>query len=526
MAKVFYNSQGGQVGILHQQLRTGEISKRPYTEKNWDRKKERLFWELMEVVQSHGYMRAAISTIGRSVIGGGWSIVPHPNNRYKRRDGQRQRLYEFYNATKRGSSWNNIQDFYGANYKFLIAAMYLKLFGQVGFHVIRDSDGRLYGLDHIPGLIVPNVDAFGNFKTPAFYQYLDQSGTQVVEFASPDEVIFITNPDWTGSPLGGTDIESLSRYVLPIDLYLLTAAREYLKNSDRPELVYVLPENTSAEAFDAFTEEVTARWRGVNNAGRTPIVVQGQFDVMKLGDMPEDLPYNDARGTSREEYLATSGVPGAKLGLTESLSSANLRETRREFHESTVIPLVRLLEEGFYRQLHVRLFNYPGWQLKFNNPDFLNAVERATVHRRYYEINVMTPNEIRAELGKQPVEGGDKFRSEIQEDEEDDLKEPQGSPPEGREPEPDDPSNVGEPVEPEYNPRGDGHDDTSADRELAAWRKFALRRFGKKNPRKFQPEQIPSEIADVIQEYLDRAETKEQVALIFDIAREEMRKHE
>ena len=186
------------------------------------------------------------------------------------------------------------------------------------------------------------------------------------------------------------------------------------QNNTRPELIYQLPETISEENFQEFVEEVTARWRGPTNAGRTPIVVQGEFKVHKLGDLPDALPYNESRTTARDEEFAVTGVSGAKVGLTEKVSASGMKEIRREFHESVMEPLFRMIEEAFYWQICVRTFGFRDWRFQFNSPDFLTALEKATVHMRYYQSNSITPNEIRDDLGYQDrPEGGDLFLDEL-----------------------------------------------------------------------------------------------------------------
>lgn len=466
------------------------------------------FWELMETIKKHGYLRAAMSVVGRSSVGAWWTIQRHPMYGEKSSELQKKRLFEFYMAVAK--DWSNIKDYQNFAFKLMIGVMYLRYFGQAAYQIVRNAEGRAVGLDFLFGMVVPNVDAEGTFKDPAFVQYPSSNPRDKVEFDDPRDIVFITNPDWEGSPMGGTDIEALSTYALPIDLYLQTAAREYLKNRDRPEVVYSLPPDVSDEAFDDFVKEVEQRWRGASNVGHSPITVQGEFEVHELGKMPDSLPYQDSRKDSRDEELSVAGVSGAKLGLSEDLSSANIREMRREFHETSMVPMFRLIELAFYEQVHVREFRVRGWEFKFNSPDFLTAVERATVHMRYYGINALNPNEIRYEIGKpsRDDEYGNLFADQLEIDQE--QEEEQGAPPEGREPEPDDPSETGEPtLDDQDPPRGDQHDDETREdvlRDLRTWRNFAVKRMksGKKL-REFNSEFIPAGLGEIVQGYITRA---------------------
>jgi len=476
------------------------------------------FWDLMDTVEKHGYLRASMSVIGRSTVGTWWTLRKNEQNQTglasDAKPIQAKRLQEFYSPSNR--SWDNISDFHTIAYKLMIGAMYLRYFGQAAYLILRNKDKKAVGLDFLSGLIIPNVDATGKFKDVAFLQYPSPDQKNVIEYKDPRDIVFITTPDWSGSPIGGTDIRSLSEYTLPIDIYLQLAAREYLKNRDTPEVVYELPTDISDEAFDAFVTEMSAR-RGAGNSGKNPIAVQGEFAVHELKGLPSSLPYQESRKESREELLAVTGVSGAKLGLSSTAS--NIVALRREFHETTMLPLFKMIELGFYEQIHQREFGISGWEFKFNSPDFLSAVERATVHLRYKQMGVLSPNEIRFDLGKSAREdaGGDMY------EEPKNTQNPQGNPPEGRPAEPDAPSNTGEPNTDAEDPeRGDNHDDAPREqlfRELANWKTFVskrLKRTGVQPKRKFKSDVINPRLYSIVDTYLDSATTVEEVAEVFE----------
>lgn len=482
------------------------------------------FWTLMDTIQQHGYLRASLSTIGRSAIGAWWSLQRHEEYGRNAPDLQRRRLLRFYMMDNR--DWTNIKDFQSFAYKLKIGLEYFRYFGQAAYHILRDAEGNPLGLDFLPGLVVPNVDKLGNFdRNVAFIQYLSSNPLDKVEFSDPHDIVYITDPDWRGSPLGGTDFESLSTFTLPIDIYLQTAAREYMRNRDAPEVVYVLSPDTSDESFETFVNWATVKHSGSGNTGKSMVAVQGDFDVKELRPYPSALPYQESRSQSREEELAVAGVNGAKLGLSADLASANLREMRREFHESSMVPLFKPFELAFYEQIHLREFGIRGWELKFHNPDFLTAVEKATVHMRYRQQGVLNANEIRADLGKEPREddGGDDYTvpKGTGDSNESDGSNNQGSPPEGNPIEPDSPSQTGEPtLDDQDPPRGDQHDETPRDsllKEIRTWKAMVTNRMKRgKSLRKFDSDVIPDDINELVQHELEHAKEIEDVAKIFN----------
>jgi len=486
------------------------------------------FWDLMDTIKVHGYSRAAMSVIGRSAVGTWWTLRKHQEFSKSAKDLHKRRLYDFY--MMRNRQWDNIKDWYSFAYKIIIAIQYLKFFGQCAFHIVRDGNGNAIGLDFLHGMVVPNVDNRGNFKDPAFIQYISEDPKEKVEYADPLDIVYITNPDWEGYVTGGTDIESLTDFALPLDIYLQTAAREYVRNRSKPEAFYVLSDQLSSEAFDDFVEALEEKYMGASNAGKSPVVVQGELEIKELSNLPATLPYSESRRDTRDETLAVSGVSGAKIGLSEDMpGSGGLREYRREFHETTMLPIFRIVEIAFYEQVHEREFGISGWEFKFNNPDFLTLVERATVDMRYWTIGVYNANEIRYHLGEEPREdeGGELYSDQLESStspSNSPLSNPDtGSPVEGREDEPDDPSNTGEPTNDDQDPpRGDNHDDEARSvqrelfKELVAFRSFALKRVSSGTIRDFKSSIIPGEILQDINTVVKKSSSAKEVEHIFD----------
>lgn len=436
-----------------------------------------LFWDIMDTIKVHGYLRASISVIGRSMLAAWWTIVRDDVLGEDADDKDLRRLYKFFKFQKR--DWNNFRDWYSGAYKYGIGVMYLRAFGQCAYQVIRSKSGRALGLDFLHGLVVPNIDNEGNFVAgKAFTQYPHRNSHATVEFEDPRDIVYIINPDFMGSPLGGTDLQALSEFNLPLDLMLQSSAKNYMLNRDKPELIYQLSEDISDEAFDAFVEVLENKYSGYKNVGRNPVVVAGELKVQELAGMPTDLPYAEARQTTTQELFSVVGISGAKLGITSELAGAGVREARREFHETTMTPLFRLIQEGFYEQVIIREFGIDDWKFAFGQPDFLTRVERATVQMRLSGVGALSPNEIRNENGqaqRTDPEGNlyvvPKFTQMAQ-----------GSPPEGRDEDPGSPSNVGEPtIDDQDPPRGDNHDDgdDKALSEVRKWQRYTLNRMNK-----------------------------------------------
>jgi len=477
-----------------------------------------LYKDIMDALKVDGYFKAAITTVTNAGVGADWAVEKHKNHFLEASDENKEKLLAFYGYSS--PDWNNIKDFYGMPSKLVAALFYLKFFGQAAFQIVKNQAGEPLGFEYIYGFVIPNVDEEGYFKDPAFIHLSLDTGKELASYSS-DEVVFIVSPDLTGRPWGDALVESLTNFPLPLDIYLQTAAIQYLQESKLPPAIWELPEKVDEEEFNALADYIEDNYKGANNIGKVPIVVSGEINIKRLASFPDQIPYMEARNGTRQEILSVVGTMANKLGIdTENELS---EDYRKEFFESTVIPLFRFIEEGLYTQVHKRLFEIDDWVFKFGRVDFLDDVEQATVHMRYRQIGVMNANEIRAERGLPPREdgkGGD-FTDPITNNQ----SEEQGSPPEGREDRPDSPSEVGEPtIDDQDPPRGDRRlFELELINELAALQRFVLNRWSSRREDyvEFFWNHEDAKTMKAVQQILSKSETKDE----FIESMEELRRH-
>jgi len=429
-----------------------------------------MFKDVMDTLKVDGFFKASIDRIANSGVGAGWQLSKHADAFETASEDNKKKLEAFYWYAP--DEWTNIRDFYGNSSKIAAALLYLRIFGQAAFHILKDEGGQPLGFEFIYGFVYPNVDKEGNFKDGvAFYQASLDTGKNIATYAS-DEIIFIVNPDISGRPYGDMLVESLSQYSLPLDIYLQSSALSYIMKSRMPPAIWEVPEGIGDDEFDELADYIEDQYEGPENVGRVPLVVSGEINVKRLESFPNDIPYLEARQQTREEIFTVLGTSAKKLGLTEDSLD---KEERREFFEATMLPLFKYIEEGFTTQIHKRIFKIEDWVFLFGRLDFLDSVERATVHMRYIQSGVYSPDDVRAEIGNgpRPDGGGDVY---VDPREANSSANNQGSPPEGREDRPDKPSDTGEPtLDDQDPPRGDRR--SLIIDELSSLQRFVTKRW-------------------------------------------------
>jgi len=478
--------------------------------------------DLMDAVAVVPFLSASGAVVGRGVVGPGFDIVEAELDSGGSQR-KRKRILDFFNYVSPMQA--NVKDIYSPLAKIYTTAFSFRIFGHAAWEIVREEKtGRPLGFDVIPGVIKPNVEPDGRFKKPAYVQYLRVGGVESKsEFASPEDVVFFAVPDYAGG-IYMAELLSLTEYTLPSEIYAAIAYRSLHENRDAPYSgFWFTPNDIDDDTFSRFVAMVNSRYTGAENFGRNPIIMKGEGGFKQISTAREDAPYVEGRELNRNEISASTGVPGAKYGIE---SSSDMRELRREFYESTLRPMMALLEEAIYVNVCIRLFDAPEWKFKFRRPDFTTAVEDASIELRRIQWGQWSPNEARASRGEMPRENGDYYLLPKNMD----MVGPDGKP--GRpenEPVDDDEGNM-EPGEEDQvpatmPPEQPDMEESSIAEELRKWRKFAIRiANGKRFRRQFVPVSLPEEISLYVSGTLDSIGNEpEIIAKFFDEFLEEVR---
>lgn len=469
--------------------------------------------DLMDAVAVVPFLSASGAVVGRGVVGPGFDIVESELGAGGS-ERKRKRILDFFNYVS--PMQTNIKDIFSPLAKIYTTAFSFRIFGHAGWEIIREKKtGTPLGFDVIPGVLKPNINPDGSFKRPAYIQYLRVAGIESKsEFNNPEDIVFFAVPDYSGG-VYMAELLSLSEYTLPSEIYAAVAYRSLHENRNAPYSgFWYTPSDIDDDTFKRFVAMVNARYTGARDYGRNPIIMKGEGGFKPVSTTKDDAPYIGGRELNRNEIQATTGVPGAKYGIE---SNSDMRELRREFYESTLRPMMSLLEESIYASVCIRLFDAPEWKFKFRRPDFTTAIEDASIELRRIQWGQWSPNEARASRGEPPRDGGDYYLVPKNMD----IADGKPGRPEN-EPFDEDAGNM-EPSEedtvPDTQPpvQPDMEESALVD-ELRKWRRFAIRiAGGKRFKRDFVPQVVGGELSEYVFSVLDEIGTSvDDVAEFFD----------
>lgn len=122
----------------------------------------------------------------------------------------------------------------------------------------------------------------------------------------------------------------------------------------------------------------------------------------------KDIAFGELLRMNREKIFGAFGLPPFRGGVMEYANYANALAQDVDFWNNTVKPVTMTLEAALNRQFVGRWFS-DGVTLAFDYSDVPalrgDPKEQAEVHRIYVDAGVMTQNEVREELGKEPLPG-------------------------------------------------------------------------------------------------------------------------
>ncbi len=169
-----------------------------------------------------------------------------------------------------------------------------------------------------------------------------------------------------------------------------------------------VPGNLTEEQIVRLKEDMAAQFQGAVNAGR-PLLLEGGLKWQQMAFSPSDMDFINTKHVAAREIALAFGVPPMLLGIPGDNTYANYQEANRAFWRLTLLPLVDRVLGSLGRWLD----DEDGDLRLEADRDRITAlaVERDALWTRLGSAAFMTTNEKRAEVGLDPVEGGDDLPS-------------------------------------------------------------------------------------------------------------------
>lgn len=276
------------------------------------------------------------------------------------------------------------------------------------------SHGVVYGGGYAE--IVPAIDG------SRIYAYLlDPDRVQVVSSPEgglhyqtgggvlpPDKVIHFAGLSHDG--ITGHPIVQIAREAIGLGLAGNTFAGSYLGNGVAPAGYFESPEALTAEARSQFLQSIEERHSGPVQAGRVGLLPPGwKFNESKGGANPESAQLLDLRSFSVKDVARLLRIPLHKLADMSAVSYASIEASNLEYVQGTLLPWAEALEQSLNLRLLTDDQVAAGYTFRHDFKSLLraDAAGRAALYTVLFNTTAITPNEIRAQEGLPPRDGGD-----------------------------------------------------------------------------------------------------------------------
>ncbi len=282
-----------------------------------------------------------------------------------------------------------------------ITSLYMDLTGEAYWYVLRNKIGVPVELWPIPSQYMTPIPGTSLRDFIKGYEY--ERG-RVKQTLRVEDVIPFSFPN----PLNPYKGMSCVRGVADA-IYVNSKINEYVEamfeNKARPGGVFTAEYGMSQPEFDRASEELAAKYAGARKAGKNMIVPPGlKFDRDFV--TPDEMAYIEGKKITREEICIAFGVPISILVSTD-VNRANADAGDNSHAKRGVLPRLRKIEEKINERL-LPEFD-PKLFCAFDNPVQDDRTIVLAENTQYVGAGIRSRNAVRAELGEEPVEGGDEL---------------------------------------------------------------------------------------------------------------------
>lgn len=263
--------------------------------------------------------------------------------------------------------------------------------------MIMDGNAFMY-FDGVHLYHLPAVNVTIHPDKKSFVKGYDYNGTKY----KADEIIHIQDNS-TSSIYRGRSRLSSAKNSIDLLYSMRDFQNNFFKNGAVPGLVLKSPNTLSAKVKERLINSWSQKYNP-KNGGRRPLVLDGGLEIDSISNVDfKKLDFEDSVNNLENTVLKALGIPPI---LMDGGNNANIRPNQKLMYQETVLPLVRKLISGLER--------YFGYDLAAALEDLSPLQPELDEKAKYYSTlvngGVITPNEARAALRLEKIEGHDDIR--------------------------------------------------------------------------------------------------------------------
>lgn len=212
----------------------------------------------------------------------------------------------------------------------------------------------------------------------------------------------IEDPD--SDLIGLSPLASLQETVAQ-DLFAMRYNRSFFENAAQTGTVFNM-RNATKDEVDRNRAWLDENYVSVINAHR-PLILEGDIEVSSSVAKHQEMEFSELRRLNRQEIFGVLDIQPEKLGINEDSNRSVSKEADHSFREETIGPLQAIVEEEVNDRLILDLFGWDDILFQHDESDKRSKLMQMQIYRDAVRDGLMYRNEVRHELGRAPIDGGD-----------------------------------------------------------------------------------------------------------------------
>lgn len=232
------------------------------------------------------------------------------------------------------------------------------------------------------------------------YNYRQSNGT--LSRIPAENVLMLKMPSLT-SPFRGAGVMRYIAQTLDIDNYIEEYLKLFFYNDTTPGAVLETEQELTKGIIERLKLQFQNRHQGVKNSHKLSVLEKG-MKYHKISSGINELQLKELNDMIRDKVLASFKVPKSVLGIVEDVSRSNAEASSFSFTKRSVQPKLLMIEEQLNQFL---LAKFPGtetMEFEFESPVFEDKLLDAQVNQIAINSGWLTVNEVRGNLGLDPLE--------------------------------------------------------------------------------------------------------------------------
>ena len=222
-----------------------------------------------------------------------------------------------------------------------------------------------------------------------------------------DEIIFEHRPQPQDPTKPRGILSEGSKDVLRTEIELREYQKKIARSGGRINGVFSFDteKGLSKKQIDELKDSYKQQIKDANNElGQIPFFLGGDANYMDLDKSPQEIQYLESQKAVLEEVSTITGVPKTILSSFDDVKFSNAEEARTTFLRETIKPLVRKRQATLNKYLAPEGVTIEAERVVPEDED-----ARREMLETANNINAMTLNEKREQLGLEPIDNGDKL---------------------------------------------------------------------------------------------------------------------